>query len=174
MSSFSIQESDWWQSWFLEKKIENKKKKEKKRKIIGPFRKLKPDGNYFSESHLDAAKTISACVSVESLMVVLVVVVEGQPVQQRVENVFTLRFGRGWGWMGRWERVRGGERVRPCESTCAEREKNRWLWQNIIKALQGDDWLIAHIGHRQAGSRHSPIEKYIYTHGIDCGSRLFW
>lgn len=101
MSSFSIQESDWWQSWFLEKNLNQRKKEKKKIKIKGPFRKLKPNGNSFSESHLDAAKTRSAYVSVESLMVVLVVVVEGQPVQQRVENVFTLRFGGRWGWMGR-------------------------------------------------------------------------
>lgn len=163
-------------SW---KKFKSKKERKKKRKIKGPFRKLKPDGNYFSESHLDAAKTRSACVSVESLMLVLVVVVEGQPVQQRVENIFTLRFGGRWGWMGRWERVRGGERRSAVwQSTCAEREKNRWLWQNILKALQGDDWLIAPIcPHWSQTSRFTSFtNRKIYIHmvstaGVGCSGK---
>lgn len=50
------------------------------------------------ESHLDAAKTRNACVSGESLMVVLVMVVVvwgegGQLVQQRVERIHSEVWG---------------------------------------------------------------------------------
>lgn len=60
-------------------------------------------------------------------------VVEGQPVQQRVENVFTLRFGRGWGWMGRWERVRGGERVRRVSRLVRSEKRTDGFGRTLLK-----------------------------------------
>lgn len=45
----------------------------------------------------------------------------------------------------------GGHVTEPSKQTCAEEEKRKRLWQNILKALLGGDWLIGLVpaGHRQ-------------------------
>lgn len=72
----------------------------------------------------------------------------GQPVQPVQQTTTTAKLGL---WQEQGDNLiqagREGRRRRRRRSvswqTCAEEEKKKRLWQNILKALPDDDWLIA-------------------------------
>lgn len=76
----------------------------------------------------------------------------GQPVQPVQQTTAAARANRGYGEHRgtNLSRKRDSERdrVSVCgvmwqQNLCRRRRKKKWLWQNILKALLGDDWLIA-------------------------------
>lgn len=92
----------------------------------------------------------------------------------REQGAGTILSRRGGGRGGR----RGGrsEGVMWLQTNLCRRRKGKRkrLWQNILKALLGDDWLIApspiccHRHRQQAGTLHSLIRQYL--HCTDCRS----